>query len=146
MKSLRMVCVLAIAVVATVRTIEFEDYARGVVDPDGNNLWHILADGCDKHYFKEYIKLLGEVDITAEEEELLSLLASQRNNYHQSPIEIAAANWACSNENKRCGEVIKMIEAWKSMEIKGHRGKNRNPFAVFLEEVENTIEEADPKI
>lgn len=145
MKSFRMVCVLAIAVVATTRAITFEDYARGVVDQDGNNLWHLLADGCDEQYFNEYIGLLADINATKEEEELLSLLASERNNYHESPVEVAAVNWVRSNECKRCGDVMKMIEAWKRIEIKEHRGKKLNPFTMFLENDEKKIEEADPK-
>jgi hypothetical protein len=145
-KNLRMVLVLAIAVVATTRTVTFEDYARGVVDEDGNNLWHILADECDKPYFNEYINLLAKIDATKEEEKLLSLLASERNNYQQSPIEVAAMNWAHNNECKRCGDMMKMIEAWKTIEIKEHRSKKLNPFTVFLENDEKKIETADQKV
>jgi hypothetical protein len=132
MKSLRMLFLSATAFVGTVSAIEIEDYAKGAVSADGDNLWHILAQGCDKKYFAEYAKLLANIEITREEEKWLSFLASEKNNKNQSSLDIAAEKWA-SSDNEHCADVIKMICAWKTMELKGHRSKKFSPFSMSLE-------------
>ena len=106
--------------------------SKGVVDENGNNLWHILADACDKAEFSEYVEQLAAVQATEEEEQMLSFLASQRNNKYQSPVEIAAENWAI-NECPSCGHMIKAI-CDRAREGRGYRSKRvgLNPFADFL--------------
>ena len=132
MKSLRMLSILALAFVGTTMPVTLENYAKGVVDENGNNLWHILADACDKAEFSEYVEQLAAVQATEEEEQMLSFLASQRNNKYQSPVEIAAENWAI-NECPSCGHMIKAI-CDRAREGRGYRSKRvgLHPFADFL--------------
>jgi hypothetical protein len=139
MKCLKVLSLLAITMVTITVAMEmnFEHYVKGVPDHNGNNIWHILADACNKHYFPQYIKKLKNIDATEEDEKTLAFLASERNNQDQSPLDIAVANWVI-NENKNCAEMMRMIHAWKIKGSREYKGKKINecPFADLLAIIE----------
>jgi len=143
-----MVLLLAIIVTSTtfaMEKINFEGYVQGITDHNGNNLWHILADACDKKYFAQYIKILKSLEATEEDAKTLAFLASERNNQDQSPLDIAVANWVV-DENKRCADIIKMIHTWKMRGTREYKSKKINecPFADFfahIEEQEKAVRE-----
>lgn len=142
MKIVRMLLVVTTIVVGTAAALELEDYVKGVVDEYGNNLWHVLAHACDKPYYQAYLDELASIDATEQDEDILSFLASERNNKYQSSLEIAAVNWA-HNECKQCSDLIKMIVSWQTVETTGHRSKKINSFRELLKNNKETVELTD---